>query len=317
MTELGLNLVNSYELQESINFNDELLKQYSRYLQVNEMSKETYLNNAKKFIEWLAGNCYIDSNTLLDYRAYLIANYKATAINTYIVAVKSLFNFLETLGFRNYAKGLKGVKVNNKIHKRDSLTLEQVKEIFNNIDTSTIEGARDYALIKLLIGAGLRQCEVVNADIGDIQTIGNKKVLYIQGKGYNNAKDNISDYVELKPSVLNAIQSYLKFRVNAKDSEPLFISLSDRNKGERLTTRTIRNLVKKLYKDNGIVSERITTHSTRHTAITLSLIAGAGLQETQALARHTNINTTMIYSHNLNRLSDSNAETKLESLLNN
>ena len=37
--ELSLNLVNNYEVQESINFNDEMLKQYSRYLQVNDMSK--------------------------------------------------------------------------------------------------------------------------------------------------------------------------------------------------------------------------------------------------------------------------------------
>ena len=64
----------------------------------------------------------------------------------------------------------------------------------------------------------------------------------------------------------------------------------------------------------GINSDRITAHSMRHTAVTLALIGGASIQEAQSMARHTNINTTMIYAHNLDRL-DSPAESKIEALL--
>ena len=310
MNSLALNL--NTTLTNTLNFNEELLENYKKHLQVSNASQETYLNGAKHFINF-ANERNITSELVLDYRTHLINNYKATAINSYIVSLKQFFNFLEGLGFPNYAKELRGVRTSKK-HKRDSLTIEQVKTIFNNTNSNTEEQARARALIKLLIGTGLRTIEVVNANISDMQTIGNERVLYIQGKGFNNAKENLSDYVILKPSVINAIQDYLRYRPGAKDSEPLFTSVSDRNKGERLTTRTIRNIVKNLYKQNGIISERITTHSTRHTAITLSLVNGASIQEAQQLARHTNINTTMIYAHNIDRLNN-NAESKLEELL--
>ncbi len=52
----------------------------------------------------------------------------------------------------------------------------------------------------------------------------------------------------------------------------------------------------------GLDSKRLTAHSLRHTAITLSIKGGASLQQAQAMARHSDPKTTMIYFHNLNRL---------------
>lgn len=47
---------------------------------------------------------------------------------------------------------------------------------------------------------------------------------------------------------------------------------------------------------------RITAHSLRHTAITLSIKGGASLQQAQAMARHTDPKTTLVYFHNLARV---------------
>jgi integrase/recombinase XerC/integrase/recombinase XerD len=52
----------------------------------------------------------------------------------------------------------------------------------------------------------------------------------------------------------------------------------------------------------GLDSKRFSAHSMRHTGITLSLKGGATIQEAQAMARHSSIDTTMIYAHNINRL---------------
>ena len=52
----------------------------------------------------------------------------------------------------------------------------------------------------------------------------------------------------------------------------------------------------------GYQSARLTAHSLRHTAITLALMAGQNLADVQAFARHTSINTTMIYNHAVNRM---------------
>ena len=66
-----------------------------------------------------------------------------------------------------------------------------------------------------------------------------------------------------------------------------------------MTTRSIRRIVKTAFISAGFNSPRLTAHSTRHTAATLSLLNGATLQQTQELLRHRNIGTTEIYAHNI------------------
>ena len=99
-----------------------------------------------------------------------------------------------------------------------------------------------------------------------------------------------------------------------KDSSPLFISHSDRNYGERLTTRSISRIVKDRLQASGLDDRRLTAHSLRHTAVTFSLIGGASIQEAQTLARHSDINTTLIYAHNLERIAKA-PELKIDALI--
>ena len=309
---MTLTLTNTYSLQTtSKTITDELLNEYRQQIDNSDATVKTYMACVKKFVSWLEENEInnVEYDTIVIYKRHLGETMKAKAINTHLTAIKDLFKFLERKGVKNVAKNVKKEKVSNDFV-RDSLTTEQVQTILNSIDTSTEQGARAYAMFRLMVQTGLRECEIVRADISDIKTKGNNTVLYIQGKG-ENTKNN---YVVLYPSVINALQNYFIKR-NAKAGEPLFISTSNHNANGRLTTRTVQRIVKGLYADNGIVSENITTHSTRHTAVTLSILNGADITQAQAMARHKNINTTMIYFHNLNRLED-NAESKLEQLCN-
>lgn len=307
-----LTLANTYSVQE-VNpaFTEELLREYEQQIDNSDATVKTYMACVRKFTAWLEQKniTSVDYETLVIYKNHLKETMKAKAINTHLTAIKDLFKFIERKGGRNVAKGIKKERVNNDFV-RDSLTTDQVRQILNSIDTGTENGARAYAMFRLMVQTGLRECEIVRADISDIKTKGNNTVLYIQGKG-ETLKNN---YVVLYPSVVNALQNYFIKR-GAKPGEPLFTSTSNHNANGRLTTRTVQRIVKKLYADNGIVSETITTHSTRHTAVTLSILNGANIQQAQAMARHKNVNTTMIYFHNINRLED-NAESKLEQLLN-
>ena len=325
MTSAILTLQGNYYLEDVKTITEDLIKAYEIQLDVKDSTKKTYINCVKKFIDYInAININeVTYETLIAYKSYLkehtevinnevtTIKHKARAINTHLTAIKDLFKFLERKGFKNIAKDVKKERVINNFTK-DSLTTEQVKDILNNININTLEGARANALFRLLIGTGLRECEVVRADVNDLTTKGNTNILKIQGKG----ETDKNNFVIIQPSVMRALQHYFKLRGNVKGNEPLFISNSDRNNGQRVTTRTIQRIVKALYKENGIVSESITTHSTRHTAITLSILNGANVQQAQAMTRHKDINTTMIYFHNINRLEE-NAESKLEQLFNN
>ena len=98
-----------------------------------------------------------------------------------------------------------------------------------------------------------------------------------------------------------ALRDWLSIR--GSDEGALFVSLSNRSNGERLCLRAIRGIVKKYYKLAGIVGNK-TTHSLRHTAITKAISAGVPIQKVKGLARHSSIETTMIYFHELDRLED-------------
>ena len=129
--------------------------------------------------------------------------------------------------------------------------------------------------------------EVSRANIEDLSTVGDSSVLYIQGKGHTER----TEYVKLMPEVEEAIRAYLKTRGAVSGKDPLFTSLSNNSKGKRITERSVSQIAK----------DRLTAHSTRHTAVTLALLGGQSLEEVQQFARHANITTTQIYAHNLDR----------------
>ena len=155
-----------------------------------------------------------------------------------------------------------------------------------------------------MITGGLRTIEVSRANIEDLRVVGEQTVLYVQGKG----REEKTEYIKISQEVENAIRNYLKTRDNVSDQEPLFTSLSNNSRGKRLSTRSISGMVKDRLKEAGFNSERLTAHSLRHTAVTLSLLAGKDITEVQQFARHKNIATTMIYNHSLEQAKNSCSE---------
>ncbi|OGV70474.1 MAG: hypothetical protein A2283_19155 [Lentisphaerae bacterium RIFOXYA12_FULL_48_11] len=87
-------------------------------------------------------------------------------------------------------------------------------------------------------------------------------------------------------------------------NKPLFPSFSRRNSGKHLTSNGVSRIVRDAMRRAGIVSDRLTPHSLRHTAVSLAIAGGASLAQVQAMARHADPRTTMVYFHNLNRISD-------------
>ena len=310
---LSNNYVKELFLKETnFNINDFVLDDFKRNLDATPKTKETYIKGVKVFIEWCNKNdiSEVTHATLIQYKEDLMTDKKASTISMYMTALKKLYKYLETKGIKNIASDLKGAK-QKRNYSKDPLTLDQTKELLKSIDRTTQEGKRNYALIHLLVTTGLRTIEIERANIEDIRNVANNSVLYVMGKG----RDTKDEYVKLTYETLKAINDYLSTRKIKDNKEPLFISLSDRTNGQRLKTRSIRDIIKKAYRNIGINSDKITTHSLRHTAITLSLLGGTPLQEVQQMARHSNINTTMIYAHNLKRI-ESNAEQNIQVLLN-
>lgn len=281
-------------------FTDELFQAFTKYIDAKPKTVETYTKALRQLGGYFAEH-HIDKPTredVIEFREALKATgHKPTTVQTYITATRLFFSWLEQEGFYpNVAAHIKGAKLDRE-HKKGYLTSRQVKAVLADIDRTTLQGKRDYAMLVLMVTGGLRTVEVERADIGDMQTLGDNTVLYIQGKG----RDEKTEYVKLDAHVEAAIRDYLKARGEAKPDAPLFASTSNNNRGKRMTTRAISGIAKAHMVEAGYNSDKLTAHSLRHTAVTLSLLAGQPLEEVQEFARHANIATTMIYNHALDK----------------
>lgn len=277
---------------------EDLFKNFIVFIDATPNTVRTYRGSLKQWFLYLRENQIVQptAETVRQYRDQLQKNgKKPTTVKNYIIAVKRFFQWTEEAGlYPNVAKHIKSGRL-SKNFKRDYLTGSQARQILNHIDRSTLKGKRDYAMLVMMLTMGLRTIEVTRANIEDIRIKGNTTVLYVQGKGHNE-KD---DLIRMPQHVESAIRDYLSVR-RAKDlSEPLFTSTSNHNVDGRMTTRSIRRIVKTAFVSAGYDSPRLTAHSTRHTAATLSLLNGATLQQAQELLRHRNIGTTEIYAHNI------------------
>ena len=278
-----------------------LLERFIKYIDATEATVQTYKRSLKQFLKYLADNRISEPKRedILNFKKYLKnIGRKPTTIQNYIIVVRLFFKWTSQENiYPNIADRVKGAKLDT-THKKDYLTSAQIKDVLKNIDTSTLKGARDYAIVALMVTTGLRTIEISRAKVGDIRNVGNTPILYIQGKG----KEEKNDYVKLPYQVIKAIGVYRNMLAN--EHEQLFVSTSNNNKGKGLTTCSVSTIVKNAMKEAGYNSPRLTAHSLRHSTATLNLLNGGTLEETQQLLRHSKISTTMVYLHHLERINN-------------
>lgn len=302
VTTTKTNPVSSLSIPQSL---DACIDRFLQSQDVSSASRETYRRSLQRFTDWLRVTWRIGDLSLftrLDILSYKEALHdsgvSAYTLSSYLTAVRKLFEWLEAEKiYPNIAKGVKGAR-KPKGFRKECLIPEQIREALESIDMSSQDGLRDYALFNLMVRTGLRTIEITRATVGDIRQQSGEAVLWVQGKG----RDTKDDFVLLLPESLKPITRYLSTRTITSDNEPLFPSHSNRNIGGPLTTRSIRRIIKNILRGIDLDSDLLSAHSLRHTAVTMSIKGGATLQQAQAMARHTDPRTTMVYLHNLDRV---------------
>ena len=272
----------------------------------SEATLESYRRGLARFTKYLAENGITNPTPtdISEFRVYLLATYSAQSVNLSLSAVRSFYRYLVAVGAMPYSiasdvKGAKRAKANQ--HKRSELSAGEVLDVLATCDDS-VEGIRDRAIITLMAYCGLRAVEVQRANLDNLK-INGRMTLWVQGKGRAEA----DEFVVIPRDQEIVLRRWLVERKKLGDDPALFVSLSKRNQGERLSTRAIRNLVKEHYHAAGVDDATKTTHSLRHSAITSAIRHGATPMQVQAMARHASFDTTLNYIHEVNRL-DSPAE---------
>lgn len=307
MSELALYNSNVISASDDLQvyFNNQLM---NRYLIANVDISDTTIKGYKvcirQFIKWLRDN-NINQPTRDDIKAYKLhlknSNYTNGTKNQYIRAVKHLFKWLSSEGlYKDVASNIKGFKVISDNTKKDAFTEQEIKKIIDDIDTSSVIGKRDKAIILLMLVGGLRITEIHNMDIQDIEVKNNEYIINIMGKGHTE-KDN---YIKVIKPIYDVLKEYLDTRDNKRGIDPLFTSTSNRALNKRITKETLSQIIKSRFRQSGFDSNKLTAHSIRHTTATLLLKSGADIYKTQHHLRHQDPKTTEIYININNKEQD-------------
>lgn len=264
------------------------------YQDVKESSRKLYAKTLSQFFLWVEKTGRdLSQMTRTDILEYVDSlkeeGLSPLTIGSYLVAVRKFYEFAESEKvYPNIAKGVKSPKKKNTFRKK----YLHEDEIENLLSVYEEKSLRDFAIVNLLVRTGLRTIEVVRANVGDIDIVNGKRVLYVWGKGH----DEKDDFVVLTDKTYLPIRRYLDSRKGVKPGEPLFSSESRQNYGERLTTMTISTIAKNALREIGLDSHSYTAHSLRHTTASMILEKGGTLLDVKKVLRHTSVETSEIYT---------------------
>ena len=157
-----------------------LLAKYDTYLkEVKHASVNTltsYIKDVSKYLDFLRLEKIVDiksTNTsiLKKYIASLEANgLSGSTIARNISSIKSFYKFLNKNGFSdvNPADLLDSITIHRKTP--EILSYEQINELLNVPDTTTLIGCRDLAMLETMYATGIRVSELIALNVEDINT---------------------------------------------------------------------------------------------------------------------------------------------------
>lgn len=271
--------------------------QYKRYLLLERgLSANTidaYMRDLSKLVSFMEERNlslkqidYDKLQMLLD--EFYKQGIKPRSIARIISGLKSFFKFLVLDEFLedNPAQLLETPKVGLKLP--SVLSVEEIDQILGVIDVSTVEGARNYAIIETLYSCGLRVSELTNMRFIDLYF--DEGYIRVSGKG---GKQRL---VPISETAIKKIKSYLLHRnkINVKKGSEDVLFLSAR--GTAISRITVFHYIK-LYAQQAGIEKEISPHVFRHSFATHLLERGANIRVIQEMLGHENITTTEIYTH--------------------
>ena len=207
-------------------------------------------------------------------------------------AIRMLFDYLvigQVLPM-NPASSVKGPKHVFKRGKTPVLDQEQARGLFESIDTGTIIGLRDRALIGVMIYSFARIGAVVGMDIEDYRPSGKRWMFRLHEKGGKfhevPAHHKAEEYLD----------AYLDAAVIEADRKgPLFRTVKNgRLTTNRLDRRDALRMVQRRAAAAGLPGDTC-NHSFRASGITIYLSNGGTLEKAQQIAAHESPRTTKLY----------------------
>ena len=228
-----------------------------------------------------------------DLRAYLAGlrhgGLQDSSVRRALSALRTFFKWLVERhpGACDPSAGIRGPKTRRPLPK--VLTEGEVELLLSLDYGDDFHGTRDRALMETLYSSGCRVSELVRIDLEDLAP--HEGEVQLLGKG---RKQRLG---LLGGPCLAAIEAWLperrqRLRERSEETRALFIG----ERGTRLTTRRVRQIVERLAVRAGLASIP-SPHTLRHSFATHLLDRGADLRSVQELLGHERLVTTQVYTH--------------------
>lgn len=171
----------------------------------------------------------------------------------------------------------------------DTLEYEEIVKLFEAIDLSSAEGARNRAMLEILYSSGLRVSELVELKLANVYLdIGFLRVI---GKGN---KERLVPVGRDAMKYLKIYQEEIRVHVPVQKGFESYVFLNRR--GRKLTRVMVFLIIKSLAAKIGL-KKTISPHTFRHSFATHLIEGGADLRAVQEMLGHESITTTEIYTH--------------------
>ncbi|MFZ4544794.1 MAG: tyrosine-type recombinase/integrase [Saprospiraceae bacterium] len=252
------------------------LKQFFDFIQETEMVVEDQVVNHLHIRSWVV--------FLLD------SDVSSRSVNRKLSSLKSYFKFLRSRGWMTSNPMLKVVapKVGKRLPNyvsEFSMDLMQQELVFN----TDFSGIRDQCIVELFYGTGIRQSELINLHLSDVDH--SAKVIKVLGKG---KKERI---VPLMPELYKLICKYIEMRNSSSPASNLKTDLFLTDKSESLYPKLVYNIVKRHLSKVTTIEQR-SPHVLRHTFATHLSNNGADIKAVKELLGHASLAATQVYTHN-------------------
>ena len=276
-----------------------LVKEYSDYLRIEKRQSpntiEAYCRDLSRFARFFSDKDLFDLTTN-DIRGFLLSlrdeELSTSSIARSLSSIKSFYRYLfQDKQLKNNPAEI--LETPGRLRKLPNvLSISDVEKLLNCPDKGTVIGLRDQAMLEVLYATGMRVSELVSVKGNNLDMLAG--CLRTMGKG---SKERI---VPIGMVARKVLEDYLlnSRPVLAKGHkvEELFLT----RRAKPMTRQGFWKILKNYVKQCNIKTD-VSPHTLRHAFATHLLDRGADLRSVQQMLGHSDISTTQIYTHVLDK----------------
>lgn len=285
---------------------------------VSEETRSAYTRAIREFFAFV-NNIHpkdVTPSQVINYRDHLRVNKrrKANTVATKLAIIRSFFEYLKAGGIITLNPASTKLVTPPELPTEPrgrALTPKEVRHLLSGPDRNKAEGARDYAMMLIMLRLSLRLAEVSALQVSAIRWSHGRWILRCKIKGGKeetwplpkDVKQAIDDYLKLDDARRRTLHS-------GGDEAFLFQPLVNYRRlvfDKPLSPRMVQKIVAHWGEFTGV--GRVTPHDLRRTVVTKLLNDGHSYREVQMVTKHKDPKTIMRYDHARENLENSPVNT--------